>query len=53
MNGSIETDFKESILQNQSRCSYFCSIKKIEYYIYYYNNLRPHSTLGYRPPLVA
>lgn len=25
----------------------------IEYYIYYYNNLRPHSTLGYRPPLVA
>lgn len=25
----------------------------IEYYIYYYNNLRPHSTLGYRPPLAA
>lgn len=21
----------------------------IEYYIYYYNNLRPHSTLGYLP----
>lgn len=25
----------------------------IEYYIYYYNNLRPHSTLGYNPPLAA
>ena len=25
----------------------------IEYYIFYYNNLRPHSTLGYRPPLAA
>lgn len=25
----------------------------IEYYIYYYNNLRPHSTLGYIPPLAA
>ena len=25
----------------------------IEYYIYYYNNLRPHSTLGYSPPLAA
>lgn len=25
----------------------------IEYYIYYYNNLRPHSTLGYKPPLAA
>ena len=25
----------------------------IEYYIYYYNNLRPHSTLGYVPPLAA
>ena len=25
----------------------------IEYYIYYYNNLRPHSTLGYLPPLAA
>ena len=25
----------------------------IDYYIYYYNNLRPHSTLGYRPPLAA
>ena len=25
----------------------------VEYYIYYYNNLRPHSTLGYRAPLAA
>ena len=25
----------------------------VDYYIYYYNNLRPHSTLGYRPPLTA
>lgn len=25
----------------------------IEYYIYYYNNLRPHSYLGYVPPLAA
>ena len=25
----------------------------IEYYIYYYNNLRPHSTLDYQPPLAA
>lgn len=25
----------------------------VDYYIYYYNNLRPHSSLGYRPPLVA
>lgn len=25
----------------------------IEYYIYYYNNLRPHSSLGYLPPLAA
>lgn len=25
----------------------------VDYYIYYYNNLRPHSTLGYRPPLAA
>lgn len=25
----------------------------IEYYVYYYNNLRPHSTLGYIPPLAA
>lgn len=25
----------------------------IEYYIYYYNHLRPHSTLGYIPPLAA
>lgn len=25
----------------------------VEYYIYYYNNLRPHSTLGYKPPLAA
>lgn len=25
----------------------------VDYYIYYYNNLRPHSTLGYQPPLAA
>lgn len=25
----------------------------IEYYVYYYNNLRPHSSLGYLPPLAA
>lgn len=25
----------------------------VDYYIYYYNNLRPHSSLGYRPPLAA
>lgn len=25
----------------------------VEYYVYYYNNLRPHSTLGYQPPLAA
>ena len=25
----------------------------LEYYEYYYNNLRPHSALGYRPPLQA
>lgn len=25
----------------------------IEYYVYYYNNLRPHSSLGYMPPLAA
>lgn len=25
----------------------------VEYYIYYYNHLRPHSTLGYKPPLAA
>lgn len=25
----------------------------VDYYIYYYNNLRPHSTLGYRVPLAA
>ena len=25
----------------------------IDYYIYYYNNLRPHSALDYRVPLVA
>lgn len=25
----------------------------IEYYIYYYNNLRPHSSLGYLSPLAA
>ena len=25
----------------------------IEYYIYYYNHLRPHSTLGYVPPIAA
>ena len=25
----------------------------IEYYIYYYNNLRPHSKLDYLPPLAA
>ena len=25
----------------------------VDYYIYYYNNLRPHSTLGYKPPLAA
>lgn len=25
----------------------------VEYYIYYYNNLRPHSTLDYRAPLAA
>lgn len=25
----------------------------VEYYVYYYNNLRPHSTLGYLPPLAA
>ena len=25
----------------------------IDYYIYYYNNLRPHSTLDYIPPLAA
>ena len=25
----------------------------VDYYIYYYNNLCPHSALGYRPPLVA
>lgn len=24
-----------------------------DYYIYYYNNLRPHSSLGYVPPLAA
>lgn len=25
----------------------------VDYYVYYYNNLRPHSTLRYRPPLAA
>lgn len=25
----------------------------IDYYVYYYNNLRPHSTLGYRVPLAV
>lgn len=25
----------------------------VEYYVYYYNNLRPHSALGYTPPLAA
>lgn len=25
----------------------------IDYYIYYYNNLRPHSSLGYMPPLAV
>lgn len=25
----------------------------VEYYIYYYNNHRPHSSLGYIPPRVA
>ncbi len=25
----------------------------VEYYVNYYNNLRPHSSLGYKPPLVA
>lgn len=25
----------------------------IEYYMHYYNHLRPHSTLGYKAPLVA
>lgn len=25
----------------------------VEYYIYYYNNLRPHSSLGYKAPLSA
>lgn len=25
----------------------------MEYYVYYYNNLRPHSSLGYMPPLAA
>ena len=25
----------------------------VDYYIYYYNNLRPHSTLGYHTPLAA
>lgn len=25
----------------------------VDYYIYYYNNLRPHSSLGYRPPIAA
>ena len=25
----------------------------VEYYVYYYNNLRPHSALGYQPPLAA
>jgi len=25
----------------------------VDYYVYYYNNLRPHSSLGYRAPLSA
>lgn len=25
----------------------------VDYYIYYYNNLRPHSSLGYMPPLAV
>ena len=25
----------------------------LAYYEYYYNNLRPHSVLGYIPPLIA
>lgn len=25
----------------------------VDYYMYYYNNLRPHGTLGYKPPLAA
>lgn len=25
----------------------------VSYYVYYYNNLRPHSTLGYHSPLAA
>lgn len=25
----------------------------VDYYVYYYNNLRPHSSLNYRPPLAA
>lgn len=25
----------------------------VDYYVYYYNHVRPHSSLGYHPPLVA
>lgn len=56
MGKKIETDFLKTMKVEIGKASLLTKQTYrmvVAYYVYYYNNLRPHSTLSYIPPLVS